>query len=76
MPIAAAPRTLVAGTLLTREWAGHVQHVMVLADGFAWNGQNLRQPVGGRPRHHGHAMERAYLLRPLKGKARSGKEQD
>ena len=34
-----APGTLVAGTLLTREWAGHVQHVMVLADGFAWNGQ-------------------------------------
>jgi Protein of unknown function (DUF2924) len=27
------------GTLLTREWAGHLQQVMVLADGFSWNGK-------------------------------------
>jgi hypothetical protein len=27
------------GTLLTREWDGHLQRVMVLADGFAWNGK-------------------------------------
>jgi hypothetical protein len=27
------------GTLLTREWDGHLQQVMVIADGFAWNGQ-------------------------------------
>ena len=27
------------GTLLTREWDGHLQQVMVLADGFAWNGK-------------------------------------
>jgi hypothetical protein len=26
------------GTVLTREWDGHVQHVMVLADGFSWKG--------------------------------------
>ena len=26
------------GTLLTREWGGHVQRVMVLPDGFSWNG--------------------------------------
>src|SRR5215468_3985284 len=26
------------GTLLTREWEGHRQRVMVLADGFSWNG--------------------------------------
>jgi len=26
------------GTLLTREWGGHPQRVMVLADGFSWNG--------------------------------------
>jgi hypothetical protein len=30
--------TLRPGTLLTREWQGHLQQVMVLADGFAWNG--------------------------------------
>jgi hypothetical protein len=30
------------GTLLTREWDGHLQRVMVLADGFAWNGKTFR----------------------------------
>jgi hypothetical protein len=29
---------LKPGTLLTREWEGHPQRVMVLADGFSWNG--------------------------------------
>ena len=30
---------LKPGTLLTREWDGHLQRVMVLADGFSWNGR-------------------------------------
>jgi hypothetical protein len=30
---------LKPGTLLTREWDGHLQRVMVLADGFVWNGK-------------------------------------
>ena len=30
---------LKPGTLLTREWEGHLQRVMVLADGFSWNGK-------------------------------------
>jgi hypothetical protein len=30
--------SLSCGTLLTREWDGHLQRVMVLADGFSWNG--------------------------------------
>jgi len=29
---------LKPGTLLTREWGGHPQRVMVLADRFSWNG--------------------------------------
>ena len=28
---------LKPGTLLTREWDGHPQRIMVLADGFSWN---------------------------------------
>jgi DUF2924 family protein len=28
-----------AGTTLSREWNGRMQRVMVLADGFAWNGK-------------------------------------
>ena len=27
------------GTLLTREWDGHLHRVMVLAEGFSWNGK-------------------------------------
>jgi Protein of unknown function (DUF2924) len=30
------------GTLLTREWDGHLQQVMVLAGGFTWNGKTYR----------------------------------
>src|SRR5499427_2051410 len=30
---------LKPGTLLTREWEGHRKRVMVLADGFAWDGK-------------------------------------
>jgi hypothetical protein len=30
------------GTLLTREWDGHLHQVMVLADSFAWNGKTYR----------------------------------
>ena len=33
---------LKPGTLLTREWDGHLQRVMVLADGFSWNGETYR----------------------------------
>lgn len=29
---------LLPGAILTREWNGHVHRVMVLADGFAWDG--------------------------------------
>jgi hypothetical protein len=37
------PRTeLRPGTLLTREWDGHLQRVMVLADGFTWNGKTYQ----------------------------------
>jgi hypothetical protein len=30
---------LTPGTVLVREWDQHSQRVMVMADGFAWNGQ-------------------------------------
>lgn len=31
-------RGLLPGTILTREWNGQVHRVMVVKDGFAWNG--------------------------------------
>ena len=33
---------LRSGTLLTREWDGHLHRVMVLADGFGWNGKTYK----------------------------------
>src|SRR5713226_9707438 len=32
---------LTPGTVLVREWDRHSQRVMVMADGFAWNGQTF-----------------------------------
>ena len=32
-------RELLPGTILTREWNGHNHRVMVVAEGFAWEGQ-------------------------------------
>ena len=31
-------RDLLPGTILTREWNGHIHRVMVTKDGFAWEG--------------------------------------
>ena len=36
------PKSLTPGTLLTREWKGHLQQVMVVADGFSWHGKTYR----------------------------------
>jgi hypothetical protein len=30
---------LLQGAILTREWNGHVHRVMVVEDGFAWEGR-------------------------------------
>ena len=35
-------KSLTPGTLLTREWKGHLQQVMVVADGFSWHGKTYR----------------------------------
>jgi Protein of unknown function (DUF2924) len=35
-------KSLTPGTLLTREWEGRLQRVMVLADGFSWHGKTYR----------------------------------
>ena len=36
---ASEPLILKPGTLLTREWQGRMETVMVVADGFSWNGE-------------------------------------
>jgi hypothetical protein len=41
-PSAPATETPTPGTVLVREWNGARQRVMVLEDGFAWNGTTYR----------------------------------
>ena len=40
--LAQSNAALRPGTVLVREWDGHPQQVMVLPDGFAWNGNTYR----------------------------------
>jgi hypothetical protein len=37
-----AALVLQPGTILSREWNGHMHRVAVLAEGFAWNGKTYR----------------------------------
>jgi len=39
-PAATGGRVLTPGTLLVRHWRGRPERVMVLEDGFAWNGRS------------------------------------
>jgi hypothetical protein len=41
---ASEPLVLKPGTLLTREWQGRMETVMVVVDGFAWNGEIFASP--------------------------------
>jgi hypothetical protein len=51
---------LTPGTMLVREWDQQSQRVMVMADGFAWNGQTY----DSRLCDHRHQVERSALLWP------------
>ena len=42
VPPVPARRSLKPGTILAREYAGELQRVVVLEDGFAWNGKPYR----------------------------------
>ena len=55
--------SLRPGTMLGREWNNQMQRVAVLADGFAWNGNDLSQSVEGCLCDHRHAVERSEILR-------------
>src|ERR1700675_176340 len=37
------PRASNASALLVREWNGRLERVMILEEGFAWNGQTFRR---------------------------------
>jgi len=51
------------GALLVREWQGKLERVMVLEEGFAWNGKNFRQPFATRQSDDQHQLERPPVLR-------------
>jgi hypothetical protein len=52
------------GTVLVREWDQRSQRVVVMADGFAWNGQTYDSLSQGRLRHYWHRVERSAVLWP------------
>jgi DNA invertase Pin-like site-specific DNA recombinase len=54
---------LTPGTVLVREWDRQSQRVMVMADGFAWNGQTYDSLSKFAFRYHRHEVERPALLR-------------
>jgi DUF2924 family protein len=55
---------LSPGTVLVREWGRQTQRVMVMADGFAWNGQTYDSLSKVAFRNHRHQVERSALLWP------------
>jgi hypothetical protein len=64
---------LKAGALLVREWNGKLERVMILEEGFAWNGKTFRQPVPDRQGDDRDQMERPSLLRASPGKDGPGR---
>jgi predicted site-specific integrase-resolvase len=54
---------LKAGALLVREWNGAPQRVMVLENGFAWNGKNYASLSQIAEANHRNELERPPLLR-------------
>ena len=55
---------LRAGTLLTREWDGRLQRVMVLAEGFSWNGNTYGSLSKVAFAIHRRALEWSQVFRP------------
>ena len=65
-PIPPVPRpALKPGTLLVREHDGVLYRVMVLDDGFAWNGRSFRSlsEIARAITYYRHQLERAALFR-------------
>jgi hypothetical protein len=68
LPQTRAGLGLRAGALLVREWNGRLERVMILEEGFAWKGSDLRQPVPDRQGDDRDQLERPPLLRAPPGK--------
>ena len=54
---------LKPGTRLVREWQGRTYEVLVLDDGFSWQGTQLPLAVRRREKDHRHAVVGTALLR-------------
>ena len=59
-----AGRNLKVGTVLVPRLSGPAPHRHGRARRLCLGGKPLFQPVGNRPRHHRHGLERTALLRP------------
>ena len=66
--------SLKPGALLVREWQGKLERVMVLEEGFAWNGKSYRQPVADRQGDDRDKLERSSLLWPAAGQGSLDRE--
>ena len=64
---------LTPGTLLVREWDHKSHRVMVLADGFAWNGQSYDSLTKVESATIAHAQKKSPLLTPPRSGSRSTK---
>ena len=82
-----APQTrqgvaLKAGALLVREWKGRLERVMILEEGFAWNGQTfgslsqiakaMTGPIGMATGSSGFGREKS-TLRVMEGTAKGAR---
>ena len=61
------PRRIKPGSELVRTWKGKSYRVMVMADGFAYDGKTFAEPVRNCLRDYRHQMERAAILRAAVG---------
>jgi Protein of unknown function (DUF2924) len=59
---------LKVGALLVRKWNGRLERVMILEEGFAWNGQTFGSLSQIAKAMTGDQLERPTLLRPSSGK--------
>jgi hypothetical protein len=67
-------RRIKPGSILVREWNGRLQRVTALEEGVRLGGQDLPQPLNGRPGHYWWSLERAEVFRPprIQGDGASG----
>ena len=68
--ISSSRPSLKPGTRLVRQWQGRVHHVLVLDDGYEYDGRRFSSLTPDRHGDHGHPLVRPDLLRPEEAEVR------